>query len=67
MTAREQASSAEKTVLEFLEGRDAEILQFARDLIATPSPNPPGDGVCSFAAANRAACTFACTDRAASN
>jgi acetylornithine deacetylase len=43
MTAREQASSAEKTVLEFLEGRDAEILQFARDLIATPSPNPPGD------------------------
>ena len=27
----------------YLEGRDGEVLEFARDLIRTPSPNPPGD------------------------
>lgn len=30
-------------VLDYLERRADEILEFARDLIRTPSPNPPGD------------------------
>lgn len=36
-------SSKEQAALEFLDGREAEALEFARDLIRTPSPNPPGD------------------------
>ena len=27
----------------YLDGRDGEVLEFARELIRTPSPNPPGD------------------------
>ena len=27
----------------YFDGRDGEVLEFARDLIRTPSPNPPGD------------------------
>ncbi len=34
---------AERQVLEFLSARRDEILEFARELIRTPSPNPPGD------------------------
>lgn len=30
-------------VLRFLSEREAELVEFARELIATPSPNPPGD------------------------
>ncbi len=30
-------------VLRYLEARQEEILEFARELIRTPSPNPPGD------------------------
>lgn len=36
-------SSAESEVLVFLEERTDEILDLARDLVRTPSPNPPGD------------------------
>ena len=35
--------SIEKKVAEFLDERSSEILEFARDLIRTPSVNPPGD------------------------
>ena len=35
--------TAERNLLAYLEEREDEILQFARDLIAVPSPNPPGD------------------------
>lgn len=35
--------SIEKRVAEFLDQRSSEILEFARDLIRTPSVNPPGD------------------------
>jgi acetylornithine deacetylase len=43
MTAPRSVSPAEHAIRSFLEGRDDEILRFARELIATPSPNPPGD------------------------
>jgi acetylornithine deacetylase/succinyl-diaminopimelate desuccinylase family protein len=36
-------SPGEQGVSQFLEGRESEVLGFARDLIRTPSPNPPGD------------------------
>lgn len=36
-------SAAARRVIEYLEGREDEVLEFARDLIRTPSPNPPGD------------------------
>lgn len=36
-------AAAERRILSFLAEREAEILEFARDLIRTPSPNPPGD------------------------
>ncbi len=35
--------TVERNLLAYLEEREGEILQFARDLIAVPSPNPPGD------------------------
>ncbi len=35
--------SREADVRTFLEAREEEVLEFARELIATPSPNPPGD------------------------
>ena len=35
--------AAEHRVLAYLAEREAEILEFARDLIRIPSPNPPGD------------------------
>ena len=35
--------SAGEAILAFLEGRGDELLEFARELIATPSVNPPGD------------------------
>lgn len=37
------ASPAEAAVRSFLEDRSDDVLEFARELIATPSPNPPGD------------------------
>ena len=36
-------AAAERRILAFLAEREPEILEFARDLIRTPSPNPPGD------------------------
>lgn len=36
-------SVAARRVIEYLKGREDEVLEFARDLIRTPSPNPPGD------------------------
>ena len=36
-------AAAERRILAYLAAREDEILQFARDLIRTPSPNPPGD------------------------
>lgn len=36
-------AAAERRILSFLAEREAEILEFARELIRTPSPNPPGD------------------------
>ncbi len=36
------SSAGEEAVAAFLEGRGDEILEFARELIRTPSPNPPG-------------------------
>lgn len=35
--------SAERALLDWIAARDEEALEFARLLIATPSPNPPGD------------------------
>jgi acetylornithine deacetylase len=35
--------SAEAELLAFLDARSLELLEFARELIATPSVNPPGD------------------------
>jgi len=35
--------NAEKTILEFISAREDAMLQFTRDLVATPSPTPPGD------------------------
>ena len=32
-----------RRIVDYLEGREREILDFACQLIATPSPNPPGD------------------------
>lgn len=37
------ASRAETAVRSFLDEHGDEVLEFARELIATPSPNPPGD------------------------
>ena len=36
-------TGAERAVRDFLLAREDEVLEFARELIATPSPNPPGD------------------------
>ncbi len=36
-------AAVERRILAYLAAREDEILQFARDLIRTPSPNPPGD------------------------
>ncbi|MSU46608.1 MAG: M20 family peptidase [Lacunisphaera sp.] len=33
----------EQTMLAFIADREGSLLQFARDLVATPSPTPPGD------------------------
>jgi acetylornithine deacetylase len=35
--------NADETILSFLDGRGEELLEFTRELIATPSVNPPGD------------------------
>jgi acetylornithine deacetylase len=35
--------SSEQALLRFLEEREAELVEFARALVATPSVNPPGD------------------------
>jgi acetylornithine deacetylase len=35
--------TAERAMFDFLAARADDILEFARDLIRTPSPNPPGD------------------------
>lgn len=35
-------AAAERRILSYLDEREGEILEFARDLIRTPSPNPPG-------------------------
>jgi len=37
------ATRAEQAVRDFLVANQDEVLEFARELIATPSPNPPGD------------------------
>src|SRR5437773_1422800 len=37
------AAEADGTVLGFLDERRGELIDFARTLVATPSPNPPGD------------------------
>ena len=37
------SETAEQTLLAYLREREDEILEFARLLIAVPSPNPPGD------------------------
>lgn len=36
-------TNAELAVRGFLAANESEVLEFARELIATPSPNPPGD------------------------
>src|SRR5262245_57554172 len=33
----------DSALVEFLRSRRSEIVDFARELVATPSPNPPGD------------------------
>ena len=38
-----QPGSMAEGVRAYLDGRDGEVLELARDLIRTPSPNPPGD------------------------
>src|SRR5688572_5415595 len=35
--------SLSDSILAFLAAKEAELLQFARDLISVPSPTPPGD------------------------
>ena len=42
MSSTQTGSMAER-VRAYLDGRDGEVLELARDLIRTPSPNPPGD------------------------
>ena len=42
MSSTQTGSMAER-VRTYLDGRDGEVLELARDLIRTPSPNPPGD------------------------
>ena len=37
------AAEADGTLLSFLDERRGELIDFARTLVATPSPNPPGD------------------------
>ena len=42
-TGSTPANGMAERVRAYLTGRDAEVLELARDLIRTPSPNPPGD------------------------
>ncbi len=42
MSSMQTGSMADR-VRAYLDGRDGEVLELARDLIRTPSPNPPGD------------------------
>src|SRR5439155_8086477 len=42
-TRRRTPPSSERDVLEALGARERELVDFARNLVATPSPNPPGD------------------------
>ena len=37
------ASAADAPLVEFLRERRDDVVEFARELVATPSPNPPGD------------------------
>jgi acetylornithine deacetylase/succinyl-diaminopimelate desuccinylase-like protein len=41
--SRRPSAAIETDVLRFLAANEAELVEFARELIATPSPNPPGD------------------------
>lgn len=43
MSGPDLHTPAEKAVWSYLEERRDEVLEFTRTLIATPSPNPPGD------------------------
>ena len=43
MTKPTFATTGEQAVWDFLEERRDDVLEFTRRLIATPSPNPPGD------------------------
>jgi acetylornithine deacetylase len=43
MTGPGTQTAAEAGLVEFLRGRRDELVEFARALVATPSPNPPGD------------------------
>ena len=42
MSSTQTPAMAER-VRAYLDGRDGDVLELARDLIRTPSPNPPGD------------------------
>jgi acetylornithine deacetylase/succinyl-diaminopimelate desuccinylase family protein len=41
--SRREPGTEERALLAYLEAREDELLEFARELIATPSVNPPGD------------------------
>ncbi|MFO1514179.1 MAG: M20/M25/M40 family metallo-hydrolase [Verrucomicrobiota bacterium] len=43
MQAPLQANEHSRQVLDYIRAHEAPLLQFARDLVATPSPTPPGD------------------------
>lgn len=42
-SSHQSPSTVQRQVLSFLERTSSEQLEFARQLVATPSPNPPGD------------------------
>jgi acetylornithine deacetylase/succinyl-diaminopimelate desuccinylase-like protein len=41
--SKRSETARERDVLQALAARERELVEFARDLVATPSPNPPGD------------------------
>ena len=43
MSGAVSPAAADASLVEFLRGRRGELIEFARALVATPSPNPPGD------------------------
>ena len=43
MPAQPQSAGPSRRVLDFIEAHESQLVAFTRDLVATPSPTPPGD------------------------